>query len=690
MKRLAFLIALVAGCSNKPCAVTSECGSGEACVAARCQALSCSEVYWATDPATGVCTPMSACADHAVVGDWQACSDPCANLGEHDCMRAATCQVTGKIEIPAGSGGGGGTFGSPGTFRVCQSVPQLIDPCKARDAATCGADSRCELGLVGSGCDCASGSTCNCPPTPPPSCQLKRCDELTGADECNARPDCSTTAPLPIPTPASGGTTQPKTAPAPISCFTLSGCIGSDEKTCAKNHACRPVYANGSFGWCANEDFTIYCTTKDDCDAGQRCNGSGICVVDGCVGENEAECNADLHCEPIYLLQCSPYANGGGGGFCGPDGVGGGSGGAPLPDEAPAPPTCGSCEPSFGGCQPASTGCDTGKSVLVRDPVILDDPFWSLPRVLGLVSAADANLVADGLFNQLGTTATVAGQTSAARPGAAQFIAGLPHRADGTLDASKLGFVPTSLSNRIDLADAGSCGEARITYALSVGVSDRRHRMTLIVELRQPDDGARCRTTAQTWVGLSTLGGAALQSALQTIYTPLLAPANLKQVRTNEFLVGPDMGTPQAWELREFHLAADARLHQVLLPLQIDPAAVAAAPDFLTWAQANSVGLARGTVTFPAQYQIPTGSEDGSRVTLSDGTVADLVNKSTCAGCHTTATNSAFAHVAERFQGSGRAEISQFLEGELQKRGAHLGLVAAGLVNPILDVRPLH
>ncbi|MCU1280149.1 MAG: hypothetical protein JWM53_3695, partial [bacterium] len=59
-------------------------------------------------------------------------------------------------------------------------------------------------------------------------------------------------------------------------------------------------------------------------------------------------------------------------------------------------------------------------------------------------------------------------------------------------------------------------------------------------------------------------------------------------------------------------------------------------------------------------------------------------------GCHTTATNSAFAHVAERFRGTGRAEISQFLEGELQKRARHLGLVASGFADAMLDVKPLH
>ena len=45
---------------------------------------------------------------------------------------------------------------------------------------------------------------------------------------------------------------------------------------------------------------------------------------------------------------------------------------------------------------------------------------------------------------------------------------------------------------------------------------------------------------------------------------PLLAPAHLGQVRTNEFLVGaasPDPTQATPWELREWHLGEDGQLH---------------------------------------------------------------------------------------------------------------------------------
>src|SRR4029077_5380077 len=94
MKRLLALLILLASCSGKPCDISSECGSGESCVASRCAALSCSDTWYAVDPASGQCTPLSGCADHATVASWKPCSDPCAGLGENACKAAPFCQAT--------------------------------------------------------------------------------------------------------------------------------------------------------------------------------------------------------------------------------------------------------------------------------------------------------------------------------------------------------------------------------------------------------------------------------------------------------------------------------------------------------------------------------------------------------------------------------------------------------------------
>ena len=96
--------------------------------------------------------------------------------------------------------------------------------------------------------------------------------------------------------------------------------------------------------------------------------------------------------------------------------------------------------------------------MLVRDPPILDYPFWALSRVLGPVSGADASFVAD------------AGSRSSARATVAADFGGAPrrravHRGPAAslrrhVDAAQLGFVPTSLSDRLDLADGDVGGQA--------------------------------------------------------------------------------------------------------------------------------------------------------------------------------------------------------------------------------------
>ena len=356
MKRLAFLIVVVAGCTNN---------------------AKTNATWFAINPQTGVCTPLSGSVDHASVGSWQSCSDPCAGLDVRACKSDPRCQATYDI---AG-------------YRSCQAVPAPFDPCSTIDPAKCNDDSRCALQPTGGGCDCGpAGVVCNCPAAPPAACALKPCGDITDASTCNARPDCTTTAPLLVPTPVSSGgvssggvssgTTQPRSSPT-VQCFPLGSCNNSDENDCEKRHECVPYYdGQNHFGTCGSVGD---CSTSADCAAGERCNGSHTCVVEGCGGDTETECNADPHCEPVYSLDCSPYANGGGGGtgggpnsFCG--GATGG-GGSPSPLEAPAPGSC-TCEPTLHELPAASGRLRSGQE---RARARSDDPRRS---VLGAVARA--------------------------------------------------------------------------------------------------------------------------------------------------------------------------------------------------------------------------------------------------------------------------------------------------------------
>ena len=633
--------------------------------------------------------------------------DPCAGKSEVDCRADSRC--VGEIvplpqapcDCPADapcSCGGTGQGVSPFECRVsgCSDI---------RSIAECNAHSECESG---GGVNSGQASSGGRPSPPPPSAS-------TGLDD------------------------------GFFGCFPkgFGSCRNMDERTCLAHSECHPVgescycpanatcaCGGGKFLFCEPDDGLARCDNDTECGGNQRCSNdevcappiggssfageggvssagggsssggtplpldvplglgcAGLCVPKGCAGYGEARCNADPTCTASYQLHCSPY---GGGGVAAFAPCGGPNGGPTAGDSAGAAvPACGGCEPSFVGCKDSPRGSvvDPSKSVLITLPQVVDAPVFAFANVLGKLAGGDPARLATNLFAQITTDQTVAGRKAMARQGATQFVAQLPRRGDGLIDPAQLGFQVTSLSNRLDLAGPKDCGEARITYSLKAGVTDRRHRMTVIVELHQPDDGVQCASVARQWVALSQLSGDALAAAATAIYAPLLTPTNLSQVRTNEFLVGqPAVNDPSAinepWELREWHLGTDGLLHLALSKQAIDPT-LTKADDFTTWAKQNSAALIAGTVTVPDNFLAVTSSENGQRVVFSTGSVDDFqvetaINKLACAGCHTTEFNTAFTHVAERFNGTGAARISDFLNKQLPGRSIRLWKAAQG------------
>ncbi|HZS35719.1 MAG TPA: hypothetical protein VFF06_02785 [Polyangia bacterium] len=647
----------------------------------------------------------------------------------------------------------GGCGPAQRTYDGCRPNPMVVDPCAGLAEAACNADPRCvaEQIAIDPPCNCPPNADCACGgpgggTSPSFECRVKTCGDYDQT-ECAAHPECTGN---PTPLPFNGPTPSPPPNPTPPStidggvpfegCFPQGGgsCNGMDEKTCLAHPECHPVgtacycpsltdnckCSGGTFSFCEPDDGLHRCSSDAECGSNERCDNdeecappiggspvvptpgfgaaqpldqpaapslscAGLCVPKGCKGYGEQRCNADPTCQPIYQLQCSPYGGGGvfNGGPCG--------GGLPPGPNNGAPIGCGGpCEPSFTGCDDAnvSSVVDAGRSVLIRDPGIVDDAtFAFIPVMSKLANASDPAPFVERWFAQMTADQTVDGRTAAARTGITQFLSVAPRRADGHLDLAALAFQVTSLSNRIDLAGPNDCGEARITYALAGGVGDRRHRMTIIVEMGQPDDGAQCKPTAQKWLALSGLTGQPLLQAARGIYLPLINAQHVNQVRTNEFLVGPDTsgGGPvapdpnNAWELREWRFGADGDLHLALSKQAVDPT-IATTDPFTLWAQTNQAAILSGHFKVPVEFLAVTSSENGSRLSLqpwdaqAHPDVEAALNQTACAGCHTTETNSAFAHVAERFGGLGRAQISDFLRQQLPIRAQNLFHVAQG------------
>jgi len=159
-------------------------------------------------------------------------------------------------------------------------------------------------------------------------------------------------------------------------------------------------------------------------------------------------------------------------------------------------------------------------------------------------------------------------------------------------------------------------------------------------------------------------------TALQVIHEQGLIHRDLKP--GNIFL------TPHGVKILDFGLARP-------VSVAVDPSVTQTDP-FLTWLRANKPALKAQQAIVPKEFLAVTSSENGSRIFLFQSTVDDFlveqaVNKMSCAGCHTTETNSAFTHVGERWHGTGRAKISEFLRQELPKRAQNLWLIGRGQLN---------
>jgi hypothetical protein len=246
-------------------------------------------------------------------------------------------------------------------------------------------------------------------------------------------------------------------------------------------------------------------------------------------------------------------------------------------------------------------------------------------------------------------------------------------------------FHTTALINRADLLRPGDCGEARLSYAASSAYRSRFQRMTIIIELRVPDDGTGCRQAAQRWAELSMIDDPATRrERLKALYDELLVPERLAQVRTNEFFEGRSA----PWELREWHRGAGGLLELAPAAQAVDPR-FAKSPALIAWARGNLAALRAGTATVPTEFLAAVSVENGGRVKLesSDRSTAlrdaeQAINALSCAGCHMTETKSPFVHIGERMgkggQPDGRAVIDELLVRELPGRARHLRDVLRG------------
>lgn len=746
----ASIAALGLGGCNKPCESTSQCGDNEMCAASICEELSCDKTIFAIDPATGACKPLSGCYLTAEQLTWKSCADdPCASLDENSCVANVACQpayANPNVEPPKAS-----LFGDPATTAIgCVNVggvsPVPLPPPPSGENVTApgvntgetpkhpSTSSSC--GLIDNSARVYSG--CRSVPSITIS---KSCESLTTA-ECGTRRDCTTSssgngsAPNILTAPSRGTVNGSDVIDTPIflgQCFSryptpATDCASASSGTsCLLNPTCQPIGTRcycppggkcscdgGSFMGCEANDRLRRCSSSDECRSDERCDrdeacitprtftsapgnpepgtGScvGACVPKGCSGMGERMCNEHPECNGgSYGTVCRPKA------YC----VGGKD--DPRADAFPGG-NCG-CDSEFTGCGEEIPASDlrTERSLLVRDPEIIDDPAFRLDTVLGkLAPAGRVDEFTAGLLKQVGASTTLAnGALTQNRIGYALFLKDLsPDTAGVTGRLAGLLHI-TALVNRLDLAKPGTCGEARLTYALTSAYSDGNQRMTLIVELRVPDDGQSCKLVAQRWAELSLIDSASERlSRLVSIYAELLKPENLGQLRTNEFL---NRTGREAWELREFHLNSATGLLDAANVAQTVDQKYAQSAELLAWVNANTAAIKDGNAVIPDKFLAASSTENGTRLQLNDGSAESIdaekaVNSLACSGCHLTETSSPFVHIGERlgkrvggtigYLPVGRAVIDTFLQQELVTRAKNL----RNVLNATQSLLPVH
>jgi hypothetical protein len=695
-------------------------------------ATRCEEAILRRDPTSGECTPLSRCylTDEQLA--WERCEDdPCVGRDETSCLVDARCQPAyailhvdreiyahkyPQLIVPVGC------INEP----LTPQPPQPDDPIGIRrnDGVHNGVPgkhpasaSRCFRGSqrVYSGCRIVP----RIPSAGPP------CKELSPA-ECSARPDCIR------------GNPNDNTS----GCFTLDApCAISNreiikESSCLSNPLCEAIgtdcycppnmkcdCSGGEFLYCQINDRLRRCSSSADCNAGERCDNDeaciiprtydappeipagpktprclGACVPVGCTGLGEEACDASSTCEvgnyrPICGEQPVYYG--------------------PLEEPSPAVRNAGcpgnsrcSCTSEFDGCMSRTTNLQERieRSLLVRDPEILDDPAFSLKVVLNrLAPVGQGEAFVQSLLPQIAANQMLSNGAMAPWRGSFATI----YRTHSVPPSPALSqkflsqMMTTALINRLDLASAQDCGQARISFALKQAYWNGNQRMTLIVELRVPDDGQGCKLVAQRWAELSYVADLAQRwTRLLALYDELLTPKNLAQIRTNEFV---SLSGGEPWEMREFHLRpADGLLELWPVAQTLNPRKTSE-PEVIAWLRDHGRDLAAGTVLIPTAYLAATSTEDGGRLRLAAGSdpqdlgTEKAVNDLSCAGCHMTETASPFVHIGERlakkgrneYVPSGRAVIDSFLQKELPKRLALLDRVLSGtqgLVNS--DWRP--
>lgn len=329
----------------------------------------------------------------------------------------------------------------------------------------------------------------------------------------------------------------------------------------------------------------------------------------------------------------------------------------------------------------ARTSIDSGKSVLITDPRVVDSREAKAPGPFGFTNllsrlrphGSTLTEFVQGWLTQWEKT-ELNGYALTARP--KQRLLGIwPQDSSGDLNLAAAPFRLLAIVNRIDQVDlagrADDIGELRFVFGAFNPKDERPLEFTVILEYKLPKTKRfpTKKAWAEAFAGLSALSfGAAFNHRLTALTRTVTNDrANFLQLRTNDFHLKAQ------WELREFSLDDAGQL--TLSTTAQTPAKIYAeerADELKDWMMQNEEAILAHTAVLPLRFL--SGSAEAAKESFSwlrgeglDETLRERFSRMTCNGCHTADTRTVFTHIKPRRRGVASV-LSVFLQKEVLAR----------------------
>jgi hypothetical protein len=322
------------------------------------------------------------------------------------------------------------------------------------------------------------------------------------------------------------------------------------------------------------------------------------------------------------------------------------------------------------GCGAATAAGADFKELVIVDPRVTGDARasnaqdgpWSfrfLMEQMAPAGADPADFVQTWMNGFLSSAGPIAGFPVENRNTSAVLDPATWPRKNGKLDLAKAPFQLLAIVNRTDLHRAGN-GEARFVFGMKTDATapggSFEAPFTVIFEYRLPvKTPAGAAISRLDWIrkfnALASMSfGSAYNAALQKVTDQFTRAgttsgavngSSISQVRTNEI----QMGGP--WQLREFHLLADASGKGVLrlVPVAQTPDDTKNGQmDLASYLRSQRVNIVGGFATVPAA--LVGGQSDENFVPWAFPNFPDIAEQTrktfagqTCNGCHNVETN---------------------------------------------------